>query len=359
MSGKRHTRWVGFDETEPHIGKDIVDDYSWSGDQLRGLSSSVRSMRAMLQNYPELSEFEPCINSTGSDHGIGFACGRLRESAACLKCRYFCRAQVLDWTVKREIFTSAAKLLTINDDPVSLGALESYKFEPFKERIASVAKAFPTVRLIGNLEFGLFQSRHSFSISTFQWLPHFHIVTDGHDADFFIEEIKRRLGEHDRKVSVSQKNSGDPNRAICYTFKSPYSKRAWKEVPTSKRRLELHTFFNRYSCSDLMILPTQYRVSQEHRVHVSPWKDIATWQTLASDTSRQFSGIELRVVPKPSDEYYQYAKQLSNELGLGLMLGGVCPPPSPSHLSTQFQSNWADRRRLRLRLKRYAMFGAR
>jgi hypothetical protein len=314
-------------------------------------------MRAMLQNNPELSEFEPCINATGSDQGIGFACGRLRESAACLKCRYFCRAQVLDWAVKREIFTSSAKLLTINDDPVSLGDLENYKFEPFKERIASAAKAFPTVRLIGNLEFGLFQSRQNFSISTFQWLPHFHVVTDGHDTDFFIEEVKRQFGVRDRKVSVSQKNSGDPNRAICYAFKSPYSKRAWKQAPTSKRRLELHTFFNRYSCSDLMMLPTQYRVSQEHRVHVSPWKDIATWQALASDSGRKYSGVELRVVPKPSDEYYEYAKQASNELGLELMFGRVGGPLS-SHLSAQPPSNSLDRRLLNLRLDRYFMFGA-
>jgi len=105
-----------------------------------------------------------------------------------------------------------------------------------------------------------------------------------------------------------------------------------------------------------MILPNQYRIGPEHRVHISPWKNIATWQTLASQRSQKFQGVELRVVPRPSTEYYKYAQEKANELGMACMFGSAGSPLS--HVSGHSSTSMVDRSLLHVRLKRYFKFGA-
>lgn len=353
MSGIRHKRWMGVDPNLNHRGSEISLEYGHKGDQLRSFESATRSMRMMLQYNEIFNRFARCVDNTGSDHGIGFSCGHIRESASCLRCRYFCRVQVLDFADDRHLFGTSAKFVTVNDLALRLGELQSYDPGEFISSIASAASLFDRTIVLGNFEIGIVDYDQSNSAYQPHWLPHVHLIVDGDDVDEFIRKLRSIFNEHRRQVSVSRKRFHDANRAICYAFKSPYARRNWKAAPTGVRRMELHDFLEGYSCSDLMILPKQHRVGTRHRIQISPIKDIVTWQILASSSDMIYSSVELRKVPNANPELVQLAREIALELELDWALAD--PATLLSHLSIQKPATASLRRLLNVRMARYRL----
>jgi hypothetical protein len=307
---KEHRRRLGKNPTAKKI------------DQLRSIESAERSFKAVAGNYDFYGKFDSCLKKSGSQQGIGFPCGLLRESATCLMCRFRARVHTFDMLSDRNYFSPATLFLTIADTSKAFdyGSLCEHNLRAFKQRVFNIIDKFGS----DIYAFGTFEAA---PLNASSWSPHWHILIDGPGKEAFSNACRNEF-EFDpsvdfHKAGAEREHREDPLNfwhMLAYTTKSPFARRQWKPPLTGLRRLEHDMFVDQFSCSDLILKSKNIRYSKDRLITLSSLTDIATAQIRASSFGIKFDHVLLRKVGLQSASERQEARNIAAKLDMLNML---------------------------------------
>lgn len=298
---KRTYRFTLPRNLESNPGNRAIRKYArkYKSDQLRSRKSAENSLRRSVKLARFYWRFDRCLTKEGYDDAVGFKCGRHKDSAACMFCRYVARVRTMEVFSERPIFRKDCIQLTIVDteNEAPVGGLHSYDQDAFLENILSIAKRVrKPIIFIGQIEYEIrTNGREAYR----RWSPHVHMILTGPGRGEFIAECRTqfRSSRPGGRPVMQQplKNHSDVLRAATYQTKSSFARRQSSLALSSVEKIELNEYFLERSCSDLLIMRgVNFRDS---RVLIAGDRDLKIWNAVRGITSFFEERYDRRIVP--------------------------------------------------------------
>lgn len=309
-----------------------------TNDYLRSRGAAIKKLNHLVEKFGKNShwwQFDQCGNEKGYNDGIGFQCGRYKESASCPLCQYTQRQQMALMPIKKTMFKEPCWQITVYDNrrEISVDDLYSYKPEEFKailEQFARKAKKRGrTFKSIGHIEYCARPSK-SKNDQSLLWHPHIHIVASGTGVKKFGKLCKKFFKSnirHSKPVLIKRIDNATMNRAFQYQFKGYFSKSKDKMHQTDNLEFELSEHLLDRTCSDLLWCNGVYIPG---RIELSSERDLDLWHKVNGYTFLFLKDYRKRIVPKISakskmglfnkrgeikpNEFYQRLSAITEEL---------------------------------------------